>query len=359
MTDRVSLFVTGASGYLGRAVVARLLAEPRVGRVHLLARDPRTVAALVDADPTRVVPVVGDLLHDGLAIAAGDRARLAGETTGVLHMAAATSFAQPLDAARAANRDGTARLLALSDEWRHVSRWTHVSTAFVAGMRTGAIAESDVPAAAWVNAYEQSKAEAEALVRAARADWLIARPSTIVCDDRRGGIGQSNAVHRALRLYFGGLAAMLPGTDVSTLDVVPADYVAGAIARLVLAPGGTRRTVHLCAGTGAMPLDELLDRTHAAFVRSPAWRRKGIARPVRTNLATYRVFERAVEDAGSERVRHAVRALGHFVPQLAYPKRFDTSGADALLGAPAPAVHEFWGNMAATLAGSDDVRGDA
>jgi nucleoside-diphosphate-sugar epimerase len=352
MTDRTSIFVTGATGFVGARVVRRLLADRRVARVHVLARDPWRLHGLVhEHGLERVVPVEGDLSFEGLGIDAEERARLAREVTGVVHLAADTSFSQPLHAARAVNRDGTARLLELSAGWTGVTRWLYVSTAFVAGQRTGVIAEDDAPTHAWVNAYEQSKAEAERLVRAARPDWVIARPSTIVCDDLAGGIGQLNAVHRALRLYFGGLAAMLPGADASTLDVVTAEYVADAVARLALAPGEAGRTFHLCAGTGAMPLDELLDRTHAVFLRSPAWRRRGIARPVRTNLPTYRVFERAVEDGGSERVKHAVRALGHFVPQLAYPKRFDTSGADALLGAPAPAVREFWTRMVGTLVG--------
>jgi nucleoside-diphosphate-sugar epimerase len=358
VTDRLSLFVTGATGFVGGGVVRRLLDDARVERVYALARDPWRLAPLLgEHGPERLVPVEGDLACDGLDLCPDVRDRLAGEVTGVVHLAAATSFSQPLDSARAINRDGTARLLDASARWTGVSRWLYVSTAFVAGRRTGVIAEDDPPAGdGWVNAYEQSKAEAECLVRDARTDWVVARPSTVVCDDVAGTVTQVNAVHRALRLYFGGLAAMLPGTDASALDVVTADYVSRGIARLALEGGVERRAFHLCAGGGAMPLDELLDVTHAAYARSPAWRRKGIARPVRTNLATYRVFERAVEDAASDRIRHAVRALGHFVPQLAYPKRFDTAAADAVLGERAPAVREFWPNMVDRLAGAPSVR---
>ena len=101
-----------------------------------------------------------------------------------------------------------------------------------------------------------------------------------------------------------------------------------------------------------MPLDDLLDVTHEIFARSPLWRRRGIARPVRTDLATYRLFESAVEVAGSRRVVQAMRSLGHFVPQLAYPKRFDTTNADAVIGELAPRVDDFWRPMVATLAGA-------
>ena len=352
--DDLVLFVTGASGLVGRAVVANLLADRRVARVFVLARDPRRLGAVRAGDTDRLVPICGDLLLEGLGIDSATRSRLAREVTGVVHLAADTSFSQTLEDARAVNRDGTRRLLELSSGWPGVSRWLYASTAFVQGDRTGVVADDDGPGSSgWLNAYEQSKAESELIVRAQRDDWVIARPSTIVCDDLTGTITQVNAVHRALRLYFGGLAAMLPGTDASTLDVVTTEYVADGITRLALARDVERQTFHLCAGEGAMPLDELLDATHAAFRRSPAWRRKGIARPVRADLATYRVFERAVDDVASDRVKCAVRSLGFFVPQLAYAKRFCTARADALIGRRAPAVRDFWASMVAVLAGSE------
>ena len=341
---RLTCFVTGASGLLGREVTARLRQDPAVRKVYTLTRGTSH-------------GVHGDLHLDGLGIAADMRARLAREVTTVIHLAANTSFSQTVDEARATNRDGTRRLLELSAHWPHVSRWVYVSTPFVAGLRTGRILE-DEPCGTrgWANAYEQSKAEAEAMVRAARADWAIARPATIVCDDLRGGISQMNAVHRALRLYFGGLAAMLPGTDRSLVDVVTTEYAARGITRVALAPELDRKTFHFCAGDWAMPLDELLDVSYEAFRVAPAWRRKGIVRPVRTDLETYRLFERAILDAGSDRVKQALRSLGHFVPQLAFPKSFDTTGADALLGDRAPAVASFWTRMIDQLVGNAPAR---
>jgi nucleoside-diphosphate-sugar epimerase len=354
MSDRLSVLVTGATGFLGRGIVAALRSHPRVERVYALVRTSSALRPSNLGAARRVGMIAGDLTDDDLGVTTAVREQLAREVTTVVHLAANTSFAQSLAEARTVNRDGTRRLLALTAECPHVSRWVYVSTAFVAGERTGVVREADAAGTVgWVNAYEQSKAEAEALVRASRADWVIARPSTVVCDDLTGRITQVNAVHRALRLYFGGLAAMLPGTDASTLDVVTAAYVVRGVTGLALGHGAARAAYHLCAGTGAMPLDELLDVTQAAFARSSPWRRRGIARPLRADLETYRVFEQAIEDAGSERVRRAVRSLGHFVPQLAYPKQFDTAQADTALGERAPAVREFWTNMVETLAGAE------
>jgi nucleoside-diphosphate-sugar epimerase len=357
MTERLTILVTGGTGLIGRAVVAALRDDARVDRLYALTRPGSSLAAAATPRSARVVPVTGDLTRDGLGIDTRDRQRLAGDVTTVLHLGASTSFSQSLDEARSVNRDGTGRLLALTAEWPRLSRFVYVSTAFVAGYRTGTVLECDVAdsATTWVNAYEQSKAEAEALVRDARSDWIIARPSTIVCDDVDGHITQVNAVHRALRLYFGGLAAMLPCTDASTLDVVTTAFVARCVTALGLGAGAARSTYHICAGAGAIPLDELLDLTHDAFARSSAWRRRGIARPLRSNLETYRVFERAIEDVGSERVRRAVRSLGYFVPQLAFPKHFDTTQAEAALGERAPAVRDFWTRMVEALAGAEPL----
>ena len=348
---RLVCLVTGATGLLGRAVIDRLIRDARVERVYALSRTPAPVPFGC------VVPVAGDLRVPGLGLSLPLRTQLASEVNTIVHLAATTSFSQTLEDARATNVGGTRHLLEVMAVWSQIRRLVHVSTAFVAGSRTGHVAERDVMRPpVWVNAYEQSKFEAEALVREASVDWAIARSATIVCDDQSGRISQVNAVHRALRLYFGGLAAMLPSTAETTLDLVTTEYVARGIACIAFAPQAAGVPYHLCAGAGAMPLGHLLDETYGVFERSPSWRRKGIARPERVDLETYRLFERAIEDAGSNRVRLAVRSLSHFVPQLAYPKCFDTANADALLGQPAPAVASFWTNMVSTLVGDDRAK---
>jgi long-chain acyl-CoA synthetase len=231
-----------------------------------------------------------------------------------------------------------------------VRRISYVSTAFVSGRRTGVISERDNGAAeGWVNPYEQSKYEAEALVRASSREWAVLRPATIVCDSPAGGISQINAIHRALRLYHHGLASMMPGEESTLVDLVDGDFVARAIADLSLAAGVAGRTFHLCAGDGALPLGELLDTTWRIWAAAPAWKRRTVARPALTDLATYRLFEQSVEEVGDLRLRQAVRSLSHFVPQLALPKRFDTANADAVLGYGAPAVRDFWPRFVAEL----------
>jgi long-chain acyl-CoA synthetase len=349
---RTSVFLTGATGAIGRRVLANLLASDSVDRAYVLVRDMRRWSAVARTLPNEgraAVPIVGDLRLPRLGLGMTARGTLARDVKVAIHLAATTSFSQSLVQARATNTHGTSNLLDLISLLPGIRRVAHVSTAFVAGQNTGDILERDNGDAGWVNAYEQSKYEAEALVRAVNREWTIIRPSTVVCDSTAGGISQVNAIHRALRLYHHGLAPMMPGDETTLVDVVLGDYVARGIARLALAEAAANRTFHLCSGDRALPLGELLDTTWDIWAEATSWKRRSVARPALTDLATYRLFETSVEEVGDLRLRQAVRALSHFVPQLALPKCFDTTGADELLDFRAPAVREFWPQMVTEL----------
>ena len=346
------VLVTGATGLLGALVVQEWATQMQPPLVAVLVRDPsrwRAMAASMGIPPHAVVPLTGDVTKEGLGLSRASREWLAEQATAVLHLAADTTFSRPLHASRQVNLEGTRHLLDVASSCANLSRFAFVSTAFVAGRRTGRIPESADGAAdarvGWVNAYEQSKTEAEELVRAARPDCVILRSSTVASNDVQGTVTQRNAVHRALRLFHDGYAAMIPGVADSALDVVPADYVADAIARIALREGVDGATIHLCAGDGAMPLEELLDASYARWALDATWRRRGIARPSLGDLETYDLFARTVEETGHARLRQVTSALSHFLPQLALPKQFETARADALLGHGAPVVREYWGRM--------------
>jgi len=357
MSAHDTVFLTGATGLVGGDTLARLLrAEPGLRAVALVRDLARwtEVAARLGPLADRATPVVGDVQRPGLGLDASTRRRLAGEITGIVHAAADVVFSSPLDAARATNVDGTRHALELADAWPLTRRFAYVSTAFVAGRRTGRVLERDNGTAyAWVNAYQQSKYEAESLVRASAPGWLILRPSMIVCDTADGVVSQFNAVHYTLHLWHQGLAPMIPGTARTTADAVPRDFVSAAVAALALRDDVAGETLHLCAGAGALALDELIAITWDAWSASAAWRGKAIPRPALVDLETYRRFERTVEETADENLRRVTRSLGSFAPELALPKDFDTARADALLGRHAPPVRAFWGAMVRHLVDTD------
>ena len=342
-----TIVVTGATGLVGRRVVASLLQRTDASIV-VLVRDPahwQAIACRLAMASSRVTPIHADITRAGLGIDARAVTRWLRSPSLIIHSAADIVFSRSLADARRVNTEGTGNVIELAASFPHV-RLAYVSTAFVVGRRTGAVADDDdAGGAGWVNSYEQSKHEAEALVRSSGLEYVIARPSTIVCDDVQGGVTQVNAVHRALRLYHAGLASMMPGAEDTPVDVVPANWVAEGIVRLALARATSGLTVHLCAGEGALPLGALLDRTYALWSQDLAWRRRRIARPALSDLATYELFERSVELVGDARLKRITRSLSHFVPQLALPKHFDTSRARSILGEAAPPVAAYWDRM--------------
>lgn len=347
------ILLTGASGLIGGGVLERMLdANPSL-EAYVLVRDEarwNRESSRWRHFGQRITAVCGDVTAPGLAIESRRRIRMADEITAIVHAAADTCFSRSLEEARLANTVGTAQMLAFASECTGLKRFAYVSTAYVAGRATGTILERDNgDKAGWVNAYEQSKYEAEALVRSSNVSWVIFRPSTVVCRGRDGVVTQINAVHRALRIYHRGLAAMMPGARDDLFDVITADYVNDAIARLALDDRSAGLTVHLCSGKRSLTLGELLDAAYETWERDPDWRRRRLARAIITDLATYTMFERAVLETGDARLRALISSLSHFVPQMALPKCFDTTVADGLLDFVPPPASEYWGRMLTNL----------
>ncbi len=98
--------------------------------------------------------------------------RLSAETTRVIHSAATVRFDHTIEEARAINVEGTRRVLDFAAGARQLRSLAYVGTAYVAGERTGLVRESELAVGqSYRNTYEQTKAEAEALVRS-RLDSL-------------------------------------------------------------------------------------------------------------------------------------------------------------------------------------------
>lgn len=354
------LFITGATGLVGEGVLRQMLRNDPALEAFALVRDDlrwRLVAGRLGPLASRVIPVRGDTTLPGMGLETSVRQRVERETRIVVHAAADTSFSRPLNQARVVNTVGTSHVAEVASACPQLDRFVFVSTAFVAGRTTGIVLELDNGCKdGWVNAYEQSKYEAESMIRASALPWTIVRPSTIVCRGTEGEIPQINAVHRALRIYHRGLAAMIPGDRANPFDVITSSYVTNGIARLALNERAVYRTAHLCSGRGALTLGELVDTAYEVWSEYPEWRKRGVERAIITDAATYDMFERAVMETGDVRLRAVLSSLSHFIPQLALPKQFDTTVAEALLGAPPPAARSYWKPMLRTLIASSWAR---
>ncbi len=357
MRSSLRVLVTGASGLVGEGVLRQMLRDdPNLEAFALVRNELRWqgLAHRLGLLASRVVPVRGDTTVPGMGLDPLVRQRVERETRVVIHAAADTSFSRSLDHSRFVNTLGTYHVAEVAADCRQLDRFVFVSTAFVAGRATGTILERDNGClAGWVNAYEQSKYEAESTVRASALPWMVARPSTIVCRGIEGDIPQINAVHRALRIYHRGLAAMIPGDRANPLDVITSNYVSTAIARLAFDERAVRQTVHLCSGRAALTLGELVDTAYEVWSECPEWRKRGVERAIITDEVTYSLFEQAVMDTGDVRLRAVLSSLSHFIPQLAMPKVFDTSLAEILLDSPPPDPRSYWRPMLRGLIASN------
>jgi len=198
--------------------------------------------------------VAGDLTEPDLGLSAKQRDRLAGEVTTIVHSAASVSFTMPIEDAREINVIGTRRMLefaSLAQRSGGLDRYAQVSTAYVAGTHPGSFAESDLDVGqGFRNTYEQSKFEAEQLVRSEGEGlpWMILRPSIVVGDRSSGWTAAFNVLYWPLRAFSAGIFKTVPATPETPVDVVSIDYVADAIHYLCESPCEPGKTFHLTAG---------------------------------------------------------------------------------------------------------------
>jgi nucleoside-diphosphate-sugar epimerase len=152
---------------------------------------------------------------------------------------------------RRVNVEGTRNAIELAACARHLRRLTHFSTAFVSGDRVGVILEDELAMdQRFHNAYEETKFQAERLVRRAQSELpaTVLRPSIVIGDSRTGEIDRFDGPYAlAILLVASPLAVPLPlpGDAVAPLNVVPVDFVVDAAVSIARNPAGVGRTVHV------------------------------------------------------------------------------------------------------------------
>jgi thioester reductase-like protein len=245
-----AVFLTGATGFLGMEVLARLL-EAGDRKVVALVRASDDAAAedrlygvlnTLWRDPTpyqeNVRAVAGDVTSAGLGLEQTQRTALAEEIGAVLHCAASISFDLPLDEARAINVEGTREVIGFARECKalgRLERFLHVSTAYVSGKYEGTFRERQLDAGQeFRNTYEQTKWEAEHIVRdAGDLSPAIARPSIVMGESDTGWTPAFNVLYWPLRAFSRGLFDEIPSLPSAHVDIVPVDYVADALVQLL------------------------------------------------------------------------------------------------------------------------------
>ncbi|GGV07816.1 hypothetical protein GCM10010182_28700 [Actinomadura cremea] len=317
MSDGPDALVAGATGFIGRWLAAELLARGRTVAAAVRggpARGDELRAWLRDrgADDRSLTVVPADIARQGLALSPADRDRL-DSVRDVFNAAAVYRFGMGRGEARRANVDGALHVARWAGTLPRLRRLVHVS-----GYRVGAVGTRG-PAEGWDavyrrhGAYEASKREGDAAVRAlAEREGLpltVVNPSGVIGHSVTGEAGQYIGLADLVEKLWRGRLPALAGTRRTFVPVVTVDHLARFMAAVPEHDGGRVRA-HWVLDGATPELPELIGLLA---------RHLGVRAP------------RAVVPVGL--VRRLPRALTGIEPEtLAFlsEDRYDTASADAL-----------------------------
>jgi nucleoside-diphosphate-sugar epimerase len=182
---------------------------------------------------------------------------------------------KPLDEARRSALDSTAAILSLARELSRAGalrKVEFISTVGVGGKRPGILPETwiDEPRE-FHNTYEQSKAEAEIMVRKAIETELLPitvhRPSMVIGNSIDGRIIHFQIFYFICEFLSGRRTlGLYPDFGDTRLDVIPVDRVASSVIAASRDSSTAGTVMHLCTGPEHSPrLCELKTLVRAAY----------------------------------------------------------------------------------------------
>jgi nucleoside-diphosphate-sugar epimerase len=212
----MNIYLTGATGFLGKAIAAGLLRE-----------DHRVTALLLPGDDASLVP--------GCTVERGDvtdEKTLAGTLTGhdaVVHLAGAVGYGQTWATCLRLNRDGT-DIVAGEAVRSGVRRFVHMSSVSVYGRVPDVHIPEDFPLKKIGDPYGDTKIDAENRLRererGGKLDLTIIRPTMIY------GPGDALFLPKVVENLTGGLMRII-GTGENTVNLIHVRDVADFVCRVL------------------------------------------------------------------------------------------------------------------------------
>ena len=186
----MNYFVTGATGFIGRYLIANLLKRP--GTIHVLVRKGSEkkfdgIAAKMGWDRKRVLPVLGDLAAAKLGVPAAKIRALKGKIDHFFHLAAIYDITADDATNDALNIQGTRYAMDLAAQL-DAGVFHQVSSVAAAGDYRGTFTEDMFDEGQPLpSPYHRTKFESEKMVREeSPVPWRIYRPSLVIGDSVTG-----------------------------------------------------------------------------------------------------------------------------------------------------------------------------
>jgi thioester reductase-like protein len=256
----MAYFVTGATGFIGRRLVERLL-DKRPGKVYVLVRESSRgrlddlIAhwglTIGSTAAKRVEPVHGDLRRPLLGLEQEQVAELRGKIVHFFHLAAVYDMTAPAERNTAVNVGGTTHAIELARAV-DAKRLHHVSSIAVAGDYRGVFTEEMFDEGQRLpSPYHRTKFESERIVREQTyIPWRVYRPGIVVGDSRTGEMDKVDGPYyffKAIQRLRGLLPEWVPlvGVDLGHTNVVPVDWVSAALEHIAHEPDVDGRAFHL------------------------------------------------------------------------------------------------------------------
>ncbi|HYN91562.1 MAG TPA: SDR family oxidoreductase [Thermoleophilaceae bacterium] len=236
----MNYFVTGATGFIGRHLVAELL--KRDGTIHALVREGSRgkLDALVQrlgAPDGKIVPVAGDLSKPGLGIEGFDQ-----PIDHLFHLAAVYDVEADEESSERANVEGTRNVIEFASS-HDVGRFHHTSSIAVAGNYEGVFQEDMFDEGQKLpHHYHRTKYESERLVREdVKAKTLVYRPGIVVGHSETGEMDKIDGPYYFFKLLQKLRDALpewfpLAGPEGGQTNIVPVDFVARAMDHIAHLP---------------------------------------------------------------------------------------------------------------------------
>ncbi|HWI95344.1 MAG TPA: SDR family oxidoreductase [Solirubrobacterales bacterium] len=337
----MNYFVTGATGFIGRNLVRRLL--KREGTVYALVRAGsrgrlEELRTSFGPDGARVVPISGELAAPGLGVSEEDLLTLRGDVDHFFHLAAIYDMTAGAEAQEVANVEGTRHAVELAGAIE-AGCFHQISSIAVAGLYKGEWREDMFDEAEHLDThpYFRTKHESERVVREeCPRPWRVYRPGIVVGDSRTGEIDKIDGPYYGFKLLQQArrvLPAWLPtlGVEGGEINIVPVDYVADAIDYIAHKPGLDGQAFSLTDPNPKSAGEMINLFARAADAPQAALRLdSGVTDPatslVRTGLRFFPPAKRAAK-AGLAQLGIPAGVLSYF----SYPTHFDSSNAEAAL----------------------------